>query len=106
MKEFETVSMKDIERSHKGYWFRPGNISFSKSKVGDHGYVGKDGVYFVSSEKNPDSARAYTIRRQNTSGSIVTVGEYMGFPTRASAVAALKETILNSLKGVGHAYRI
>mgnify|MGYP003526637488 CR=1 FL=1 len=86
------ISMQDIQRKHTGHWFSRDTMRFFLSRVGEYGYQGPGGVYFVSSERfsRDGSPRLYTVRRQDPDGSIETVGEFQGYKSRSGAHAAAK----------------
>ncbi len=66
-------------------------MRFFHSRVGEYGYQGPGGVYFVSSERfSRDYPRLYTVRRQDPDGSIETVGEFQSYKSRSGAHAAAK----------------
>lgn len=85
------ISMQDIQRKHTGHWFSRSAMRFFHSRVGEYGYQGPGGVYFVSSEQfNAQSPRLYSVRRQKADGSIETVGDFQAFKSRSGAHAAAK----------------
>jgi len=82
------VSMATIKRRTTGHWFDPGTMRFFSSRVGQTGWEGPGGTYFVSSEQfDSTSPRLYTVRRQKSGGDIDTVGEFQGYTSRAAADA-------------------
>ena len=78
------------ERS--GYhFFDQSTLRFFSSRVLSNIYGGR---YFVTSERGPGMARAYTLRRVNDNGSIATVGEFQSYATaRQAKAAALRQAV-------------
>lgn len=88
------VSMSEIENRSRGNWFSANSMKFFKSRVGDIGYQGKDGYYFVSSERCLSGPRLYTIRHLNSEGHVEKIGEFQEYSTKARATAALKHMLI------------
>ena len=56
------MTIDDIKRQHKGYFFNKDTIKFFKSRVLSEVYEGPGGIYFITSEKGSDNIRGYTVR--------------------------------------------
>ena len=85
------AQIKAANRAALGHWFEPETMRFFASRVLPTVYGGR---FFVSSEQSRHSwggRRRYTVRFADDDGSIDTHGEFMGFSTRAAAVAAAKQ---------------
>lgn len=81
-------AVRAANASNGGRWFEPGALRFFKSRIGDC-IIG--GRFFVSSEKDPDEVRRYSIRAVADDGSIDTVGDFQGWRTAASAKSAARK---------------
>lgn len=71
-------------------WFTPNNMRFFKTRLSETAYADRHGgAFFVSSEKGPGMARAYSVRhfRPGSRGkcSVDTVGEFQQYKTGAAA---------------------
>ena len=67
-------------------FFRPNTLRFFKSRVIDEVFEGAGGIFFVTSEKGPHDARAYTVRRFNpVTSDIDTVGVFQGYSRSSQA---------------------
>ncbi len=69
------------------YWFKPDTMRFFRCRVAQCAYSG-DGhtFYFVSSEKGPGMARAYTVRKVIRSPwDISDVGGFQAYKSRSGA---------------------
>lgn len=86
-------SVDDVKRANEAagqHWFSPESKRFFDSRVGRTLHSGPGGHYFVSSEQFHDLSgnsrpRAYTVRQAHPDGTVATVGEFQGHPTRESA---------------------
>ena len=84
------TSMREIERANDragNHWFKPDTLRFFGSRVGEDVYGGR---LFVTSEKPPHGARAWSIRAALDDGTIETVGEFLGYGSRAAAHRAAR----------------
>lgn len=81
-------TLNDIKRANErvGYFFNPSTMRFFNSRVSKKIYRNAYGAYFVTSERyDEDSARRYTVRYAEPSGSIWTVGEHQQYETSTQA---------------------
>lgn len=84
-------NVEQIRQSHQGFWFSPDTMRFFRSRIEDDGNV-YGGKYFVTSEKGPNSIRAYTVREYDLiADEISTVGEFMGWSSLEDAIEKAKE---------------
>lgn len=96
-------SIEQIKRgayNRGSHWFDKSSMRFFGSRVYPQLFYGKTHVFFISSEKQPDThhgssgyvqahRRAYSVRSFETStADIGTVGEFQGHGTKAQAVRA------------------
>lgn len=92
-------SIDEIMALHTGHWFDKDTLRFFGSRISKRVYPAPNGTYFVSSERNGDSPRLYTVRLaflDAGKAEIRTVGEFQGFVTSAAAhraAAALAEAL-------------
>lgn len=72
---------------HKGYFFSAGAMRFFKSRVADYGFQNEktEIIYFVTSEKNGNYPRKYTIRALLPDGKIDTVSAFQEYSNSATA---------------------
>lgn len=72
---------------HKGYFFSQGAMRFFKSRVADFGFQNEktEIIYFVTSEKNGNMPRKYTIRALLPNGQVDTVSAFQEYNTSATA---------------------
>jgi hypothetical protein len=87
---FRTIAeIKSANAALGQTWFAPAEMRWFGSRVLD-GVIG--GRFFITSERPPASTepRAYTVREAHPSGTISTVGDFMGHRTAAQARAAAK----------------
>ena len=82
--------IKEANRRFGNHWFDTDTMRFFGTRVHSQVYAGK---YFVTSEYRGfgDYERAYTVREAREDGSIDTVGDFLGYETRAEAHAAARE---------------
>lgn len=88
MTTFKT--MAEVKRANKAagyFWFSPATMQFFAGRV--EGEL-KGGRYFVSSERNGEEPRRYTVREVQPDATIDTVGEFQGYATLAKANAAVR----------------
>lgn len=93
------ATMDDIRRANEDagqHWFQPAAMRFFRSRVSD-GVYGNG--YFVSSERGPDMARRYTVRKALPDGSIDQVGEFQQYASRSGAHAAARKAAANNTPG-------
>ncbi len=77
--------IKDANKAAGYHFFSPDSLRFFGSRVLPTVYAGN--VFITSEYTNWDrSDRAYTVRRLESDGTIETVGEFLGYATRAEAV--------------------
>lgn len=89
-------SMGDVKKANAAAgqtWFGKSEQRFFGSRVGNTLHSGPGGHYFTTSEEAPPvdgqlagPRRAYSVRQAHPDGTIGTVGEFQGHPTRSSAV--------------------
>jgi dihydrodipicolinate synthase/N-acetylneuraminate lyase len=85
------VQLKDAHSYHaNGHFFDAVTMRFFKSRVSEYIYPTKTGAYFVTSEKERDSVRRYTVRFCTLTGVITKVGEFQQYKTSAQAHNAAK----------------
>lgn len=89
-----TWTVNDIQtavRAAGSHWFDPDTMRSFGTRVLPSVYQGDGGVFFVTSEKQFDGTRGYTVRRFTPDGaSIHTVGELAGYPTAQEARTAAR----------------
>lgn len=81
-------SLDEVKRANEdmgGNWFRPDTMRFWRTRVGEALYGGR---YFVTSDRQWDNSRAYTIREALPDGGIRTVGELGDYTSRSGAHGA------------------
>ena len=71
-----TVSMNEVERFAKGFFFSADAMRFFKSRLSQDAYKVGSVYYFVTSEQGPDGIRAYTVRMMTAERTIETVGKF------------------------------
>jgi hypothetical protein len=69
------------------YWFSTATLAFFRSNVGTNLY---GECVFVSSEKQGDSPRRYSVRIATADGDIETLGAFAQYDTLGEAVAVAK----------------
>lgn len=83
--------IKSANRAAGFYFFEPDTMRFFKSRALDQVFDGPRGVFFVTSERDGDNARRYTVRCFNReSGDVKTHGEFQGFKSRTGAISAAR----------------
>ena len=82
------------EHGASKYWFTPETMRFFKSRVSEMTWKIGDKIYFISSEKQSQESRFYTVRVCEIDGNIRTVGQFQGHETLRQARNAIRE-ILN-----------
>ena len=80
------------------HWFDPSSMRFFSCRLPWGGWQGPGGTFFVSSEKRPRGARAYTVRKVSE-GDIDTVGDFNTYTkshaeTLAQKCAAFGESVV------------
>jgi len=88
--------IKEVEkRAEKGakYFFSPDAMRFFSSRICQLCWKKDNDIFFVTSEKNGNSYRKYTIRKSSTSGDITTMGEFQAYDTINEANMAIREII-------------
>lgn len=79
------------DQQNGGHWFEPDTLRFFKSRISEGFSTKWENVYFVTSEKGPHGPRAYSVRRlRAVSGHIDTIGPFMAYSTRSSAMASAR----------------
>lgn len=72
-------AIKDANRAAGGHWFDPDTMRFFGTRVLAEVYQGPGGIYFVTSDKQYNGTRGYTVRRFDPAdGSPHTIGEVAG----------------------------
>ncbi len=90
-------TMSRIKQANKNagqHWFSKGTMRFFNSRVSDKVYEGKNGVFFVTSERmcyEPTHPRRYTMRIFDPeNGTVDTHGEFQDYKTAHIAHEAAK----------------
>jgi len=84
------TEVKELNARNGNYWFSPGTMRFFNSRICKRVEVKGNKAYFVSSERYIGCDRLCTLRACNLDmGNILTIGEYMAYPTRALAMKEL-----------------
>jgi hypothetical protein len=88
-------SIEDVKKRNQAagyFYFEPATLRFFSSQVSDSIYPIEDGVrcYFVTSERNGDRPRRYSVRIAQVNGDIDTIGEFQEFKTARQAHARAK----------------
>lgn len=99
MNEINIISINDIERQCKDKWFYPDAMKAFKTKLSPYGYQGPDSngpIFFVSSEKESDKVRRYTVRAL-VNGFVKRVSEFQGYATSHKANKAAESFAKNNL---------
>ena len=84
-------TMRDVRALNRQighHWFDPSTLAFFESRI-ETPIMG--GTVFVSSEKGPSGARAYSVRIAWANGDISTHGDFMGHSTKYAAARAARE---------------
>ena len=88
-------SIDDIQtamRANGSHWWNPDTMRFFGTRVCGPAWNGPGGVYFVTSEKPPHGARAYTVRQYKPETyDVDTVGELCGYKCRDTAIRAARK---------------
>jgi hypothetical protein len=71
------------------HWFDADSIQFFRTRLPKHAFPCGHGVYFVTSEQCGYFRRGYSVRRF-WEGRIQTVGEFNSYPSRKSALRAMR----------------
>lgn len=93
MKMIETVSIDEVKRLSKGYFFTDGAMKFFNSRLGLTAWKYRDGYLFFTSEKGPDGVRRYSVRYQDGLGNVHTKGDFQAHSTARQAVREIKRLI-------------
>jgi hypothetical protein len=96
MKILSMQRVRDLyaELNPNGHWFDKRTLEFFASQLPATAELIGECAYFVSSEKKgfTSSERAFSVRCFNTkTGDIGTVGDFLGYETKAAAKAAISE---------------
>lgn len=87
-------TIDDVKRANRlsgNHWFEPATMRFFGTR---HGWKLYGGRYFITSERYSMCAdRRYTIREALPDGSIETVGTFLGYRTRASAIRGVRHLL-------------
>lgn len=87
---------RDLEEAYRaanpaGHWFSAATMRFFKSRIGEVYRVAGGTWVFITSERGPSGARAYTVRTMDTAGDIRDDGaKFQGYPTLGRARTGLK----------------
>ena len=73
-----------------GHWFDRSALLFFNSRLPKVAYETNAGLLFITSETNPSNETRYSVRRQDVTGTINTVGEFHSYRTRADALAVVR----------------
>lgn len=71
------------------HWFDADSIRFFRTRLPKYAFPCGHGVYFVTSEQCGHFRRGYSVRKF-WQGRIQTVGEFNSYPSRKSAVRAMR----------------
>ena len=85
------TNLQDVVRANDEagqHWFDADTMAFFKSRL-ESDLI--DGRYFISSERGPYGPRAFSIREADEDAHIQTVGEFMGYETKADATHAVTQ---------------
>lgn len=82
---------KALNKAKGYYWFSKDTMRFFKSRVVSFDIVTG---YFISSERNGDLPRCYTIRKANfETGNVESVSEFQAYPTLQRVKTAYKRLL-------------
>lgn len=81
--------IRQANRAAGGNWFSPDTMRWFRCRVHDAVYSGR---FFVTSERNPESVRAYTVREVTSDGNVHTAPghEFFEYASRSGAHAAAR----------------
>jgi hypothetical protein len=91
-------NITDIKLANKAighHWFSPSTLRFFKSKVVSDVMFGQ---YFITRETDFTDGIAFTIRQALPDGQIETIGEFHVYKTKAEAIRALENYLMQSQK--------
>jgi len=71
--------IKTLAETGNKYWFSADTMRFFKSRVSELCWKIKDEIYFISSEKQPNYNRLYTVRLCSSNGEIHTINEFQEY---------------------------
>jgi hypothetical protein len=75
-----------------GHWFNPSTMRAFSCRLPDYGYLKGDLYHFISSEKNFQGERKFTLRTMDLKGNIETLGSFADM-TRTEARRFLADTL-------------
>ena len=90
------MTIDQIKRANEQagfFFFSPDTMRFFKSRVSENVYESSDGLcaFFVTSERGPNMARRYTVRRFSTiTKNITTAMDFQHYPTSRQAHSAAR----------------
>jgi hypothetical protein len=88
---YQTIEdVKAANRAIGNHWFDRSTMSFFNCKI-ESGLIA--GRYFITSEKNEDRPRLFSVRAAMPDGSIDTIGEFQAYISRDDARAAIKSLV-------------
>lgn len=88
---YQTISqLKQASKAAGYHFFDRETMRFFGSVVYPYVRTGPDSWRFVTSERYQGEKRRYTVREIDTSGRIVTVGDFQQYPALADAIAAME----------------
>ena len=94
MKIIPISEIKELNQKAGNYWFEPDTLRFFKSRLDKYAYKKGNKAYFVSSEQSPYGSRMYSVRVADLkTGNINTVGDFMKYGSRESALKEIKKII-------------
>lgn len=94
-------SITDMRRRNLAagfHFFSPDAMRFFRSRIlSDIRNLSDDSALFITSEKNGEEPRRYTLRRITDGGNVDTVGEFQAFTTPRQARRAMLAYVLESV---------
>jgi hypothetical protein len=91
-KRFNSLSeVRAANKAIDNHWFDRGAMRFFNTRIESNLL---EGQYFITSEQPSEgSKRMFSVREAEVDGSIDTLGEFNSYPSKRSALAALKIVI-------------
>lgn len=88
---FHYIDMQTVVKRHKGHWFSDGAMAFFDTILDSEAYQRDDGnTFFVTGEQYENLGHLWTVRKQNPTGAIDTVGDFQKYGTKEEARTAAK----------------
>ena len=85
------------ENGYSKYWFSTDTMRFFNCRISELCWKIRDEIYFISSEKQPNYNRLYTIRLCLPNGEIKTINEFQEYKNMNEARNEIKRILENKL---------